>query len=101
MSIASISPPTVTIRRRWNAPEAVDVAISALRDFRILDEAGGVCRSSPRAFLHAHILCDRVDAVRLGHVCGADPGPHELLVCLLPADNPPAVYHLVNRLSQR
>jgi hypothetical protein len=78
----------VTIRRRWNAPDATTVALEALWDFHYRNEAGGVCSAMPRAFLCAHVWCDHLKPGALGHVCRDDPPPHELLAYILRNDNP-------------
>jgi hypothetical protein len=85
----------VTVRPRWNASLTLPISLSSLHAWQFRDEAGGVCRASPRAFLHAHAWCDQVDGAALGHRCGADP-PHELLVCVLPIDN---IVELYSRLA--
>lgn len=82
---------SVVARARWNAPETRAIPLSVLYGWQFRDEAGGICRASPRAFLHAHVWCDHVGGSALGHVCGVDP-PHELTVCILPTDNPPETY---------
>ena len=84
---------TVVVRRRWNAPERVAISIDALWDLHFRDEPGGVCRALPRAFLCAYAWCDKVPGGALSHQCRADPPPpHELQVCILPADNPADLY---------
>ena len=82
---------TVIVRRRWNAPDKVEVPVAALWELHFRDEPGGVCRALPRAFLSAYVWCDKVSASALAHQCRADP-PHDLLVCILPADNPATLY---------
>jgi hypothetical protein len=79
--------PTVTARRRWNAPQATQVALDALWDIHYRNEAGGVCSAMPRAFLCAHVWCDHVSAGAFGHVCRDGPAPHDLLVFILRSDN--------------
>ena len=79
---------TVRVRRRWNANELFEVPLEALWDFHFRNDAGGVCGALPRAFLFAHVWCDHVGSGMLGHQCRDDPPPHDLLACILPADNP-------------
>jgi hypothetical protein len=84
---------TVRVRRRWNAPDVVEVSVDTLWDLHFRDEPGGVCRALPRAFLFAHLWCDKLADGSLGHICRADPpAPHELLVCILPTDNAAEIY---------
>jgi hypothetical protein len=84
---------TVIVRRRWNAPDTAEVSVDALWNLHFRDEPGGVCRALPRAFLSAHLWCDKVPAGTVSHQCRPNPPPpHELLVCILPADNSPELY---------
>jgi hypothetical protein len=81
------------VRRRWNAPEIAQVSVDAIWDLHMWNEPGGVCRALPRAFLRAHVWCDKLRAGTLTHNCRSDPSaPHELLVFILPTDNAAAVY---------
>jgi hypothetical protein len=88
--------PEVIVRRRWNATESLPVAVDVLWGFHFQNDAGGVCRALPRAFLGARVWCDKLnvpgDASRLGHLCREGPPPHELVVCILPNDNPAPLY---------
>jgi hypothetical protein len=81
----------VKVRRRWNDSEASELPIEVLWDFHYRNEAGGVCRAMPRAFLCAHVWCDHVSEGAFGHRC-PDPPPHDLVVCILRNDNISAVY---------
>ena len=93
MNADPTSPVTARIRRRWNASEVVEVCIDTLWDLHFRDEPGGVCRALPRAFLCAHVWCDKLPVGALGHLCRTDPPvPHELLVCILPTDNAAEIY---------
>lgn len=92
---------TVTVRRRWNAPETADVTVAALWDFHVRDDAGGVCRATPRAFLYAHVWCDSMAAGSLGHDCREGPAPHDLLVMILPNDNPSGLYTRLRGKTRR
>ena len=84
---------TVVIRRQWNAPVTAEISIDMLWDLHFRDEPGGVCSAFPRAFLSAYIWCDKLPSGALAHVCRADPPPpHDLLVCILPSDNPATLY---------
>jgi hypothetical protein len=83
----------VFVRRRWNTPEVAQVRVDEIWNLHFRDEPGGVCRALPRAFLCAHVWCDKLQAGTLAHNCRSDPpAPHELLVCILPTDNAAAVY---------
>jgi hypothetical protein len=84
---------TVIVRRRWNASDKAAIQVDALWDLHFRDEPGGVCRALPRAFLSAYVWCDKLPAGALSHPCRADPPPpHDLLVCILPGDNPATLY---------
>lgn len=89
----------VIIRRHWNGDVSATVDADSLYSLHIRNEPGGVCSAFPRGFLCAHIWCDKMPAGSLGHICKNDgpcrlpspcrlPGPHELLVYILPTDNP-------------
>jgi len=83
---------TVTVRRRWSDSASAVVPVETLWQLHFRNDAGGVCGALPRAFLHARLWCDQVPTGTLGHVCRDGPPPHDLLVCILPNDNPGAVY---------
>jgi hypothetical protein len=85
------------VRRRWNAAETAAVAVEALWQFHFRNDAGGVCRALPRAF----VWCDHLDKGALGHVCRDGPPPHELLVCILRNDNPDPVYQRLLAMARR
>jgi hypothetical protein len=93
--IETDDPKRVVIRLRWNDARSARVAAEDLGRLHIRTDPGGVCGSLPRGFLHGYAWCDRFDARMLGHLCAEESRPHELLVCILPADNPEA---LVERL---
>lgn len=93
--------PRVVVRRRWNAADTAEVSVDLLWDLHFRDEPGGVCRALPRAFLSAYIWCDRLPAGALSHQCRANPpAPHELLVCILPTDNPATLYEELGRRAR-
>jgi hypothetical protein len=91
----------VIVRRRWNGTESTAVSIDALWDFHFQNDAGGVCRALPRAFLGARVWCDKLDATLLGHFCREGPPPHELAVCILPTDNSVLVYEELRARARR
>ena len=88
----------VKVRRRWNESDVAEVAVEKLWDFHFRNDAGGVCGAFPRAFLSAHVWCDHLVSGALGHFCREGPPPHDVVVCILPNDNPGPVYE---RLSSR
>lgn len=92
---------TVLVRRRWNAPDTATVPVDALWDLHLRNDAGGVCGAFPRAFLFAHLWCDKLASGELGHFCREGPPPHDLLVCILPADNPEALYESLRAKVRR
>ena len=77
----------VIVRRHWNGDASAAVDAGSLYSLHMRNEPGGVCSAFPRGFLCAHIWCDKMPAGSLGHICKND-GPHELLVYILPTDNP-------------
>ena len=83
---------TVTVRRRWSDSLSAVIPLETLWEFHFRNDAGGVCGAFPRAFLAAHLWCDKVPSGTLGHLCREGPPPHELLVCILPNDNPGPLY---------
>ena len=93
--------PTVIVRRRWNAADSAAVRIDRLFDFHFQNDAGGVCRALPRAFLGARVWCDKVDASTLGHFCREGPPPHDIAVCILPTDNPAPLYEELYARARR
>jgi hypothetical protein len=91
----------VMVRRRWNGADTAQVSAGALWDFHLRNEAGGVCRALPRAFLCAHGWCDALAGGELGHLCREGPPPHDLIVCILPNDNPNALYEGLRARTRR
>ncbi len=91
----------VGIRRRWNGPDIARVPLDALRELHIRNEAGGVCGALPRGFLFAHVWCDSLASGELGHSCREGPPPHDLLVCILPNDNPGTLYEELRAMARR
>jgi len=92
---------TVKIRRRWNAAEAAEVAVEKLWDYHFRNDAGGVCGAFPRAFLAAHVWCDHLAAGALGHQCREGPPPHDIVVVILPNDNPAPLYEKLRARAGR
>lgn len=90
----------VVVRRRWNGAGSVAIDLDALWDFHFQNDAGGVCRALPRAFLGARVWCDKIDAGALGHFCKEGPPPHEIAVCILPTDNPTPLYEQLRARAQ-
>jgi hypothetical protein len=82
----------VIVRRRWDARECAEVSATSLWGVHLRNEPGGVCGALPRALLYAHVWCDKLAKGSLGHRCREESSPHELLVCILPNDNPVALY---------
>ena len=91
----------VSVRRRWNAAEMTAASIESLWDFHLRNDAGGVCGPFPRAFLCAHVWCDKISSSELGHLCREGPPPHDLLVCILPNDNQPELYERLRAKVRR
>jgi hypothetical protein len=91
----------VKIRRRWNAAGAAEVAVERLWGFHFRNDAGGVCGAFPRAFLAAHVWCDHLAAGALGHQCREGPPPHDMVVVILPNDNPGPLYEKLRAQAGR
>jgi|SRR5689334_3424278 hypothetical protein len=91
---------TVVVRRRWDGAETARVNTDSLYGFHVRSDPGGVCRALPRGFLFARIWCDKLQPGALGHACREGQAPHELLVCILPADNLPAAYEALYAKSR-
>jgi hypothetical protein len=91
----------VLVRRRWNARDSATVPVEVLWDLHLRNDAGGVCGAFPRAFLFAHVWCDKLASGALGHFCREGPPPHDLLVCILPADNPETLYEALRAKVRR
>ena len=87
-NVAEVTSPKVKVRRRWNDNTVEEVPLDSLWDFHFRNDAGGVCGAFPRAFLSAHVWCDHLQQGALGHQCRQDSAPHDLVVCILPTDNP-------------
>jgi hypothetical protein len=85
-------PHLIKVRRRWNDNNVSEVPLEALWDFHFRNDVGGVCGAFPRAFLSAHVWCDRAPPNVLSHVCNKDTAPHDLVACILPSDNTAEVY---------
>jgi hypothetical protein len=77
----------VIVRRHWNGNVSAAVDANCVYSLHMRNEPGGVCGAFARSFLCSHIWCDKMPAGSLGHIC-QDDGPHELLVYILPTDNP-------------
>lgn len=99
--MAVSSEETVKVRRRWNGPDVAETSAEALWDFHYRDDAGGVCRALPRAFLYARVWCDKLGSGALGHFCREGPPPHDLLVCILPNENTAALYERLCAKARR
>jgi hypothetical protein len=79
---------TVVVRQRWDGAATAEVSAQWLWDLHVRSEPGGVCGALPRGFLYGRLWCDKVAHGSLGHSCREESRPHELLVCILPNDNP-------------
>ena len=90
--MSAVGAEQVIVRRRWNATEFAAVDVTSLWGIHLRNEPGGVCRALPRALLFAHVWCDKLFSGNLGHTCREESSPHELLVCILPNDNPVMLY---------
>ena len=101
IALTESSQETVTVRRRWNASDVAEIPTQVLWDFHFRNDAGGVCRALPRAFLYAHVWCDKVPSGTLGHLCREGPPPHDLLVCILPNDNAAPLYERLRAMTRR
>ena len=99
--VAVSSEETIAVRQRWNGSDVAQVSAQALWDFHFRNDAGGVCRALPRAFLCAHVWCDKLASGALGHLCRQGPPPHDLLVCILPNDNPAPLYERLCAKARR
>jgi hypothetical protein len=84
---------SVIVRRRWNGSDVAQVPAEALWDFH--------CRALPRAFLYAHVWCDKLPSGALGHFCREGPPPHDMLVCILPNDNAAPLYERLRAKTRR
>lgn len=91
---------TVVVRRRWDSAETATVSAQSLYGLHVRSDPGGICRALPRGFLCAHVWCDKLPPGALGHVCRHGDAPHELLVYILPTDNPAAVYDSLHARSR-
>jgi hypothetical protein len=91
----------VSVRRRWNASDTAEAPVESLWNFHLRNDAGGVCGAFPRAFLFAHVWCDHLVSGALGHRCREGPPPHELIVCILPNDNPALLYESLRAKAKR
>jgi hypothetical protein len=78
---------TVYVRRHWSDYRVAEVHRSSLRDLHWRQSSGGICRRSPRPFLHARMWCDAIFGGELAHSCEHGPAPHDILVCITKVDN--------------
>ena len=101
IALVESSRETVTVRRRWNGADVAQIPAQARWGFHFRNDSGGVCRALPRAFLYAHVWCDKVPSGALGHLCREGPPPHDLLVCILPNDNPAPLYERLRAQTRR
>ncbi len=93
--------PQVRVRRRWNDPVSAVASIGRLRELKVRNDPGGVCSPLPRGFLYARVWCDQLAGGDALHACDAGSAPHEIEVCVLDRDNPPAVMLELRRRLRR
>ena len=54
-----------------------------------------------RSELHGYVWCDASLHGELAHECARGSGAHKINVCVLPTDNPPAVYQqMLERMGE-
>ncbi len=93
--------PEVIVRRRWNDPCCAGIALPALKDVFIKNDAGGVCRPTSRPFPYVRVWCDQLlDGQRI-HLCDPSTAPHELELCIVESDNTPEVNSRLRSLLRR
>jgi hypothetical protein len=91
---------TVAVRLRWNGSAVAQIPVTALWEFHLRSDPGGVCGALPRAFLFAHVWCDHLTDGQLAHSC-KEGAPHDLLVCILSNDNSEALYEKLRGQARR
>ena len=87
----------VILRRGWNDPLTATARLCDLHDVRLVNHAGGVCAPVPRGIIQARVWCDHLRDGDALHPCNPATAPHELDLCVLTLDNPPATYEAVRR----
>ncbi len=88
----------ISIRRHCNdASGRAEVFIKDLEDIQWCYISGGQKADSPQPFIHAYILCDKVDG-ELAHSGTLGPCPHRIKVCITKMDNP-KLFTLVESLA--
>jgi len=83
---------TIVVRRQWNDWRKATVRLTSLSGFHLTDMSGGVGAFSPRAFLHAYLMCNEIIGGELAHSCRHGPPPHRIKVCIVKKDNSKAIY---------
>ena len=76
----------VKVRRQWKDWREAEVDFNDLRHFRWDDLSGGVQQRSPRPFIHAFVMCDKIKG-DIPHSCMHGEGPHSIKVCIVKRDN--------------
>jgi len=83
----------VAVRRQWDDWREIDVPVSELTDFHLRYHGGGVGRGHRWPMLYARMWCSSIPAgAEFPHSCTHGNPPHEIVVCITKACNPPGLY---------
>ena len=92
----------VVVRRQWNNWQRASYRLADLDGIHWDSISGGVRAPAPQAFLHAYVRCDGMLDGELAHSGAHGPCPHPIKVCVVKADNEPAVIRwLVQRAGPK
>jgi hypothetical protein len=75
--------------------------LSALREFVIKNDPGGICTPIPRPFPYARVWCDQLIDGRAIHLCEPATAPHELQLCVMETDNSAEINAQVRAMLRR
>lgn len=92
--------PLITVRRQWNDWKLAEYRLSELSGLHWDTISGGVNAKSPRDFLHAYVLCDRMESGELSHSCRHGKGPHLIKVCVTKTHNKEVVPQVLAKLEK-
>jgi hypothetical protein len=82
----------VTVRREWNDWRKASYRLADLEGVHWSQITGGVGVPVPQPFIHGYVSCDQMLEGELAHSGSHGPCPHRIKVCIVKADNEPAVF---------
>ncbi len=87
----------IKVRRQWKDWRVAEVDFNDLSNLHWDNFSGGVQQRTPRPFIHAFVMCDKING-DLAHSCMHGEGPHSIKVCILKVDNQPATFKKIKEI---